>query len=911
MVSRVGVEHYPFIMNIGVLGVGVGGANLGAAERPSARDIILDAAALASSLSLDQLSQLHNLVVGHGNDTLSTSLLVDGSTGSGSVVDGLTNGLDGGAQDVREESSRGSAMELKDTSLGGLFCFSDLGSLVSASTNTQDTGQPQLPMSTSTSGLISLPSLQSSQTITPAYLDTSLSILDGISSSGDHLLELEYLPESLSMTKPFGSLSDLQSLSISALNGDYPLAYDTVEATTDVMDMSWLNQSNVIVLGPDDRDSRDNQCHSSAISNPLREMYKSVSGDATFGMGHDQSYQDTATGGHYLGINGSISSIPSYLPGLIELSIPPSLSPMMLHYDGQGRIVTNVVAETGNMAGDSEDFMSVLNGLGHVDGVESSLNGLKKQGDRVRDTEVGIEPTIVLRRAGFSGSGVSSANGITSHGSKRGQIQTAPVQYTNIPIPLPIPTRSRPTLLKGWQGDEKSGLVSSFGEKHQTETIQTEMLVGQNKNKKRKRLGQPQSEGDESKERQKSTSFRREMLGLRAISEDGTSSTLGDELPEEKDRKRRRIGSLSIANLASSKDKEKEIKTDWDGSDEESESDSDTDVYCPSRSSSPAFDNYGSSSLTTNSSRRSGSVQTMTTVTTSMSSSYEEGDEEEQGQRKKNKGKAKGSAALALAKITMMSGKPAISPWGTYVPFPIDENQEQDIFPEDDTEIRAGRRRRNGHIPLPVPVPHLIKKSRGRKVPYVAKEATSQGDRNSSGSSKRVREGEQWKRMFVCEVLGCGKCFVRGEHLKRHVRSIHTHDKRTFFPPFFSLLSYSIVRKRTPAHMRDVISRSADVTTWDSTCGSICQIIVDLFVIVDCAISHAIYLFFTFTCLPNLLPTSATMSTPESLSPTSANDDESTRIHIAVRALDDMRSRISVPSSGETKFGSAIGAYDI
>jgi len=124
-------------------------------------------------------------------------------------------------------------------------------------------------------------------------------------------------------------------------------------------------------------------------------------------------------------------------------------------------------------------------------------------------------------------------------------------------------------------------------------------------------------------------------------------------------------------------------------------------------------------------------------------------------------------------------------------------------------------------------------------------------------------------------------------------------------------LSYSIVRKRTPAHMRDVISRSADVTTWDSTCGSICQIIVDLFVIVDCAISHAIYLFFTFTCLPNLLPTSATMSTPESLSPTSANDDESTRIHIAVRALDDMRSRISVPSSGETKFGSAIGAYDI
>jgi len=32
----------------------------------------------------------------------------------------------------------------------------------------------------------------------------------------------------------------------------------------------------------------------------------------------------------------------------------------------------------------------------------------------------------------------------------------------------------------------------------------------------------------------------------------------------------------------------------------------------------------------------------------------------------------------------------------------------------------------------------------------------------------------------VCTVDGCGKCFHRGEHLKRHIRSIHTHEKRTF-----------------------------------------------------------------------------------------------------------------------------------
>ena len=32
--------------------------------------------------------------------------------------------------------------------------------------------------------------------------------------------------------------------------------------------------------------------------------------------------------------------------------------------------------------------------------------------------------------------------------------------------------------------------------------------------------------------------------------------------------------------------------------------------------------------------------------------------------------------------------------------------------------------------------------------------------------------------MYMCKVPGCGKCFARGEHLKRHVRSIHTNEKR-------------------------------------------------------------------------------------------------------------------------------------
>jgi hypothetical protein len=65
----------------------------------------------------------------------------------------------------------------------------------------------------------------------------------------------------------------------------------------------------------------------------------------------------------------------------------------------------------------------------------------------------------------------------------------------------------------------------------------------------------------------------------------------------------------------------------------------------------------------------------------------------------------------------------------------------------------------------PVPVNGLIKKSRGRRVP-----TDVESDELGGGPSSKTR-------MFRCEVLGCGKCFLRGEHLKRHIRSIHTHEK--------------------------------------------------------------------------------------------------------------------------------------
>lgn len=72
----------------------------------------------------------------------------------------------------------------------------------------------------------------------------------------------------------------------------------------------------------------------------------------------------------------------------------------------------------------------------------------------------------------------------------------------------------------------------------------------------------------------------------------------------------------------------------------------------------------------------------------------------------------------------------------------------------------------------PVPVPNLIKKSRGRRVP-----TETETDELSGGPSSKTR-------MFRCDVLGCGKCFLRGEHLKRHIRSIHTHEKRSFLSIF-------------------------------------------------------------------------------------------------------------------------------
>jgi uncharacterized Zn-finger protein len=76
--------------------------------------------------------------------------------------------------------------------------------------------------------------------------------------------------------------------------------------------------------------------------------------------------------------------------------------------------------------------------------------------------------------------------------------------------------------------------------------------------------------------------------------------------------------------------------------------------------------------------------------------------------------------------------------------------------------VRAPRPRR---LSAPVPVPNLTKRSHGRRVP-TAPVFMVQG-----GAQKNMR-------MYRCTIDGCHKCFARGEHLKRHVRSIHTNEKR-------------------------------------------------------------------------------------------------------------------------------------
>ncbi|KAK0488437.1 hypothetical protein IW261DRAFT_1326248 [Armillaria novae-zelandiae] len=77
------------------------------------------------------------------------------------------------------------------------------------------------------------------------------------------------------------------------------------------------------------------------------------------------------------------------------------------------------------------------------------------------------------------------------------------------------------------------------------------------------------------------------------------------------------------------------------------------------------------------------------------------------------------------------------------------------------------------------------KKSRGRKVP-VAPEFRQDDQADAESHTilpsipfgvKKAGAPNKNKRRYVCTYEGCGKCFVRGEHLKRHVKSLHLCEK--------------------------------------------------------------------------------------------------------------------------------------
>ena len=82
-------------------------------------------------------------------------------------------------------------------------------------------------------------------------------------------------------------------------------------------------------------------------------------------------------------------------------------------------------------------------------------------------------------------------------------------------------------------------------------------------------------------------------------------------------------------------------------------------------------------------------------------------------------------------------------------------------------------KRRGTRLEIPIPVPGLTKNSRGRSVPKKTEVAIDDGS-----------------RPFWCNVKDCDKVFGRGEHLKRHVSSIHTRARRETLPTLFLVSSY-------------------------------------------------------------------------------------------------------------------------
>ena len=75
----------------------------------------------------------------------------------------------------------------------------------------------------------------------------------------------------------------------------------------------------------------------------------------------------------------------------------------------------------------------------------------------------------------------------------------------------------------------------------------------------------------------------------------------------------------------------------------------------------------------------------------------------------------------------------------------------------------------------------------------------------------------------MCKVNGCNKCFARGEHLKRHVRSIHTNEKREWPADLHWLFGtgfwYTLALSQPTSALSLVVGRTlAGTTISDNIC---------------------------------------------------------------------------------------------
>lgn len=115
---------------------------------------------------------------------------------------------------------------------------------------------------------------------------------------------------------------------------------------------------------------------------------------------------------------------------------------------------------------------------------------------------------------------------------------------------------------------------------------------------------------------------------------------------------------------------------------------------------------------------------------------------------------------------TVPSPAPASTPVPTPAPTNVPSRSTHETRGHLAITVPLPSKRRRGQSG-PVPVPNLTKKSRGRSVPTAPNSISPYGVHRA-------------RRSFICVVADCGKCFARGEHLKRHIRSIHTNEKREF-----------------------------------------------------------------------------------------------------------------------------------